>query len=72
MKSGLFAFVVLGTTAAAANPVSHSTSSPNGELKLTAAMDESGTFTYALDANDHKRIAHSTLGLDFGPAGSIR
>ena len=71
MKFSLLAFVVLGANAAFANPVSDSTSSPNGKLKLTAAMDESGSFTYSLEANGQKRIDPSTLGLDFGPAGRI-
>lgn len=37
MKFSLLAFVALGANAAFANPVSDSTSSPNGKLKLTAA-----------------------------------
>jgi len=63
--------LILGATAALAKPVSHSTSSPDGNLKVTTAMDESGSFTYSMEANGQKRIDPSTLGLDFGPAGRI-
>ena len=71
MKSTLLCYSAIlaihGAQAATAAPTQ--ITSPNGKLVLGLSTADSGSFGYSLAANGTPLISHSTLGLDFGPAG---
>lgn len=64
--------MVLGTLAGGVgNLAADTTTSPDGNLVVTTAMQASGDFTYALAAHGQNRLTDSRLGLDFGSAGKM-
>jgi len=71
MKSTLHYYsailAILSAQAATAAPTQ--LTSPNGKLVLGLSTADSGSFGYSLTAHGTPLISHSTLGLDFGPAG---
>lgn len=63
------ACVLLATCAAFAAPVS--LTSPDGRLVAQAGLDDTGVFTYSLQADGRPLIAHSSLALEFGSTGLV-